>query len=204
MTSFGAFLVVSQCCAETLIGTPDGRNCLGLACSWHNGSMQALTSSAGAGPPVTLGIHDLLEQSISRSRFGTGASNHTAATSPRASATPRLHSVTATPRLQSRNGRLQEHADLQAVSQAASPRAGTASLEEDGNAQVNHTAMPARRQLEYNSSGSTSDRAVNFSSKRPSTPQVLPSLPLQAHAIAHSAYLTSSAHAFRKKRKQSE
>ena len=140
--------------------------------------MQAVTPSAGAGPPVKLGIHDLLEQSISRSRFGTGASNHTAVTSPRKNATPRFHSVPATPRLQSRNGRLQEHDELQAASQAASCRASTASLEEDGSAQLNHTAMPARRQLEHISSGSTSDRAANFSStdKSPSKTQVLPTV----------------------------
>lgn len=137
--------------------------------------MQALTPSAGTGPTVTSGIHDLLEQSISRSRYGSGASNHTAVASPRKSATPRFHSRSGTPRLQSRNGRLQEQAGLQAASQAASPTASTASPEEDGNAQLDRTAMPARRQLEYCSSGSNSSHTVNISStdKSPSKPQVL-------------------------------
>ena len=139
---------------------------------WHSGSMQAITPSAGTGPTVTLGIHDLLEQSISRSRYGTGASNHTAVASPRKSATARHHSSSGTPRLQSRNGRLQEQADLQAASQAASSTASTASPEEDSSAQLFHTAMPARRQLEYYASGSNSDHTINFSSTDRSTSQL--------------------------------
>lgn len=140
--------------------------------------MQALTPNAGASPSVTLGIHDLLEQSISRSRCGTGASNHTAITSLRKSASPRLDSISTTTRPQSRNARLQEHTDLQAASQAASPRASTASLEEDGNAQLSHTAMPACRQLEHYPSGSTAERTVNSSNtkKSPSKSQVLPTI----------------------------
>ena len=135
--------------------------------------MQAPTLSPGASATVTLGIHDLLEQSISRSRLG--ASNHTAVASPRSSAAPRLRSSSGTPRPQSKSRRSREHAELQTVSQAATPRASTASLEEDGNVQSNQTAMPARRQLEYSSLGSNSDRTVNFSrtDKSPSKAQVL-------------------------------
>lgn len=166
--------------------------------------MQAPTLSPGTSTTMSLGIHDLLEQSISRSRLG--ASNHTAVASLRSSPAPTSRSSSGTPRPQSKSGRSREHAELQAVSQAATSRASTASLEEDGNVQSNQTAMPARRQLEYSSLGSKSDRTVNFSrtDRSPSKPQVL--LPKLHSKLTQLYHLDLPCPIFRhlQKRKQPE
>ena len=112
---------------------------------------------------LTLGLHDLLEQSISRSRLGAGVtSNHIATASPRITTT-KLRSSSGTPRSESGSGRSHERSELQAGPQAATGRTSTASLEENGIDHLGRTAMPQRRQLEYSSPGSSTGHTVNLS-----------------------------------------
>ena len=160
--------------------------------------MQALAPSPGTSSMVTLGIHDLLEQSITRSRQGTGASNYTAAASPGSSTNSKLRPSSGTPRPQSRNGKLHECADLQAASQAATPRASIASCEGTGNGNSNHTAMPARRQLKYHPPGSKTNHTVNFSrtDRSAAKPQVYVCIKTASatHEAAHSTNWISFAY----------
>lgn len=157
--------------------------------------MQALAPSPGTSSMVTLGIHDLLEQSISRSRQGTGASNYTTAASPGSTTNSKLRPSSGTPRPQSRNGKLPY---LQAASQAATPRASIASCEGDGNGNSNHTAMPACRQLEYHPPGSKTNRTVNFSrtDRSAAKPQVYVCIKTASatHEAAHSTNWISFAY----------
>lgn len=134
-----------------------------MAYTLQSSSMQALMPSPGADSTLALGLHDLLEQSISRSRLGAGVSNHTATASPRSSVTTKLRSSLGTPRSQSRNARSHERSEVQAASQAGSPTTSTASLEGEGSGRLSRTALPERRQLEYSSPGSNTDNTVNLS-----------------------------------------
>ena len=137
--------------------------------------MQFSARSPRTGPVVAIGIHDLLEQSISRSRLGV--SHDSAAALPQSNLNPqqtRPSTSASSPR--SKSGRVQESAELHTAtaSQAATPRASTASWEEDSIGHMSRTTMPERRQIEYTSSGSSTNHAVDIAStgKRSAHPQV--------------------------------
>lgn len=143
------------------------RSALAVTDTCQTNSMQALAPSPGVDstfPLGVLGIHDLLEQSISRSRLGAGVtSNHTATASPRVSTTTKPHSSSGTLRSQSGSRRSHERPEVQAAPQAATSITSTASLEENENDDLSRTAMPQRRQLEYPSPGSNTDHTLNLS-----------------------------------------
>lgn len=158
--------------------------------------MQALAPSPGVDSTLALGvlgIHDLLEQSISRSRLGAGvSSNHTATASPSVSTTTNLRSSSGTPRSQSGSRRSHEPSELQAALQATTSTTSTASLEEEnGIDDLSRTAMPQRRQLEYPSPGST-DHTVDVSTadKNAAKQQVCPCTEVPVHILQAADSIT--------------
>ena len=99
-----------------------------------------------------LGIHDLLEQSISRSRLGSGGTSEAGSTSLRNGGTAKqLRGVSASPHVRySKEGK----ADVSTISQAPSTSAASATNHSQDSAEVSisspeRTAVPERRQLDY-------------------------------------------------------
>ena len=142
--------------------------------------MQASTGTAGTGLAVAIGIHDLLEQSISRSRLD-GSNESASPSAQKPTSSQQLRNGTSTPRPQSKNGRWQDGADLQAATasqvgtprQAGTPRASTAFWHDEGISHMNRTALPERRQIAYSSPEAAGNQVADLStSNRSSNPQV--------------------------------
>ena len=118
-------------------------------------------------PQVPVGIHDLLEQSISRSRHCSGSNHASTAASRQLS----KHSRQAYPNKaeqppQGKDSRGVVHTTLQAtLPEAAFPKVSTSALEGEGAlGDVERTAVPERRKLEY-STGSTADKVTSGQSQ---------------------------------------
>ena len=120
-----------------------------------------------------MGIHDLLEQSISRSGLYSGANNNSADTL-QAKRLSRPSSRAATTS-QTKQSSTNVANTLQAsVSQVATPRASTSSWEEDGGLRdADRTAVPERRQLKYFGSSSKAATTHSKAGKRSASGQVV-------------------------------
>jgi len=118
-------------------------------------------------PQVPVGIHDLLEQSINRSRHCSG-SNHASNASPRQVS---KHSRQGYPNKaeqapQGKDSRGVVHTTLQAtLPEAAFPKVSMSALEGDGGlGDAERTAVPERRKLDY-STGSKADKVTGSQSQ---------------------------------------